>query len=109
MNTQTIKTIDVHDLKSRMDNNPELCLIDVREITEWNEQHIPGAIHIPKDDITNGIKAIATDTDQVIYLHCRSGMRSLYAAECLMNLGYKEVYSVNGGIMEWVKSGYPIE
>ncbi|KTD10683.1 Rhodanese domain protein [Legionella gratiana] len=104
-----IKTINVHELKNKMKNYPDLCLIDVRELNEWEEFHIPGAIHIPKDSIISSIESKIPNKNQAIYLHCKAGVRSLYAAQSLITLGYQEVYSVNGGILEWASSGYPIE
>ncbi len=109
MTEPKINTISVQELKKRRDLNPELCLIDVREDDEWQEQHIPGALHIPKDALVECISAKVPEREKPIYLHCRGGVRSLHAANHLLALGYKEVYSVDGGIVEWVKSGYPIE
>lgn len=109
MTNPKIKTIDVHQLKNNMEQNSELCLIDVREQDEWQTVRIPKAIHIPKDSISAHIAAQVADKNQPIYLHCKGGVRSLYAAQCLMDLGYNEVYSVDGGIMEWAMFGYPIE
>lgn len=109
MTNLSIKTIDVHELKNKIEQNPELCLIDVRELEEWQQVHIPHAIHIPKDTISSCIEAKVPNKNQAIYLHCRSGVRSLYAAQCLIDLGYQDVYSVDGGIMEWAMFGYPIQ
>lgn len=100
--------IDVQELKKRREENPNLCIIDVRELDEWHTLHIPGALHIPKDDLANSIKMTIPETDQPIYLHCRAGVRSLYAAHCLLELGYQEVYSVEGGIDAWHSQGYPV-
>lgn len=108
MTKPNIKTIDVHELKSKMDAHPDLCLIDVREPEEWETARIPGAFHIPKDVITVHIHTKVSDKTQPIYLHCRGGVRSLYAAQCLLDAGYEEVYSVDGGIIEWAMFGYPI-
>lgn len=104
-----IKTIDVHQLKKLMETNPNLCLIDVRELEEWQEFHISGALHIPKDFIGSSIETRIPNKNLPIYLHCKGGVRSLFAAQVLLDLGYQEVYSVNGGIMDWAVSGYPIE
>ena len=104
-----IKNINVHELKKRRDANPKLCLIDVREDHEWQEQHIPGALHIPKDEIASRIAASVPEYDCPIYLHCRGGTRSMHAANTLLSLGYQDVYSIDGGIAEWEKSGYPVE
>jgi len=109
MSDHKINTITVQELKKRFDATPNICIIDVREDNEWEEQHIPGAIHIPKDEITANIEAKVPELDRPIYLHCRGGVRSLYAANCLLDLGYKEVYSVEGGILEWARSGYPVK
>lgn len=109
MNEHSIKTIDVHQLKDKMDAQTDLCLIDVRELDEWQALRIPGATLIPKDQISVHIDQRAPDKNQPVYLHCRSGMRSLYAAHVLLEQGYQEVYSVNGGIMEWAMYGYPTE
>lgn len=109
MTNPKIKTIDVHQLKNKMEQNAKLCLIDVREQNEWQAIRIPKAIHIPKDSISSQIEAQVPDKSHPIYLHCKGGVRSLYAAQCLIDLGYNEVYSMDGGIMEWAMSGYPIE
>lgn len=109
MTDHKINIINVHELKKRLDTSPNLCIIDVREESEWQEQHIPGVLHIPKDLIKANIAAKVAELDRPIYLHCRGGVRSLYAAQCLLDLGYKEVYSVEGGIIEWEQAGYPVK
>ncbi len=108
MTNSKIKTITVHELKKKMDSTPDLCLIDVREQDEWQQGHIPKALHIPKDNILSITKQFP-NKEKAIYLHCKGGVRSMYAAQCLIDIGYQEVYSVDGGIMEWASFGYPIE
>lgn len=103
-----IQTIDIQALKSKMDAQPDLCLIDVRELSEWNEARIPGAIHIPKDEIPARINSCVPDKSQPIYLHCKAGGRSMTSAQCLMAMGYNEVYSVDGGITAWALAGLPV-
>jgi len=109
MTVDSIKTIDVHELKNKMDTVNDCCLIDVREPHEWQAMRIPGAILIPKDEISEQIESKISNKNQAVYLHCRSGVRSLYAAQCLIDKGYQNVYSVDGGIMEWAINGYPVE
>jgi len=108
MNQHAIATINVEQLKQQMEQNPGLCLIDVREVHEWQGGHIPGAVLIPKDELTARIENTCADRDTAIYLHCKGGVRSLYAAHCLLDMGYKQVYSVDGGIMDWEAHGYPV-
>ncbi|WP_133127988.1 rhodanese-like domain-containing protein [Legionella nagasakiensis] len=109
MTDNQVATITVHELKRRRDADPKLCLIDVRELHEWQEGRIAGARHIPKDKLTTQIEQEIPKRDCPIYLHCRGGVRSLYAADCLIKMGYQHVYSVDGGIMEWEICGYPVE
>lgn len=102
-----VQTINVIELKEHYDKEQDLCLIDVRELSEWQEIHIPKAIHIAKDDIANRIESTVPDHSTPIYLHCRGGVRSLHAANTLIELGYTNVYSVDGGIMAWHAAGFP--
>lgn len=109
MTNINVKTIDVHTLKKLYDTSPDLCLIDVREEDEWQEAHIPRARHIPKDTLVSVIEHQIPDYTCPIYLHCKGGVRSFHAANWLVKMGYQDVYSVDGGIMEWVNAGYPVE
>lgn len=104
-----INTINIHEFKKQYDTLKPLFLIDVREESEWQNAHIPRAIHIPKDQLIARIASIVQDHKAPIYLHCRGGVRSLHAAEQLVALGYEQVYSMDGGIMAWEKAGYPVE
>ena len=109
MNEHKVSTISVKELKERRDKNATLCLIDVREPNEWDQMHIPGATLIPKGSLAAVIASKVPNYDEPIYLHCKGGVRSFDAANELINMGYKEVYSVEGGILEWAMAGYPIE
>ena len=106
MNTHNILEIDITSLKKRMDADSSLCLIDVREDHEWNKSHIASAIHIPKDQVSANISLYAPQLNTPIYLYCHAGTRSLYAAKCLQELGYSDLYSVAGGLAAWEKAGY---
>lgn len=108
MNKHPVDTIDVHQLKHKLDEQPGLSIIDVRELNEWQEVHIPGALHRPKNQLPETIATDIPDKSQPIYLHCRSGIRSMQAAEQLSALGYQHVYSVDGGIVAWEEAGYPV-
>ena len=104
-----IKTIDVQTLKKYYDNQPDLCILDVRELSEWQEMHIKGALHIPKDQVSSRIALAIPNHNTPVYIHCRGGVRSLHAAQTMLEQGYTDVYSVDGGIIAWINAGYPIE
>lgn len=108
MTKNKIHTIDVQQLKTQMSQNADLCLIDVREQEEWQQGHIAEAMHIPLGDIAKRINNDVPNQQTAVYLHCKAGVRSMHAAQIISELGYSEVYSVDGGIMDWINAGYPV-
>jgi sulfur-carrier protein adenylyltransferase/sulfurtransferase len=71
-------------------------LIDVRDRDEWDEGHIPGAIHVPRGNLESRIEGAAPDKDRPVILYCASGSRSAFAAKTLEELGYENVASLSG-------------
>src|SRR5881275_754486 len=84
-------------------------IVDVREQDEWDEGHVPGAIHIPRGHLESRIEAAATDRSQQILLYCSAGNRSAFAAKTLQELGYDEPVSLAGGFTDWKRNGFPVE
>lgn len=84
-------------------------LLDVRSPQEFAEGHIDGAINInvQSDDFRQRAdKELSKDSTILVY--CRSGRRSMDAAETLTELGYK-VVNLKGGIIEWNEEGLPVK
>lgn len=77
-----------------------LVIVDVRTKAEYEDGHIPGAVLIPNESITDKKPELLPDMNQVILVYCRSGNRSKQAAQKLANMGYKKVYEF-GGINTW--------
>ena len=75
-------------------------VLDVRRPDEFDAGHIPGAVCIPNETITDTRPEQLPDTDQIILVYCRSGRRSKEAAQKLAGMGYKNVYEF-GGIITW--------
>lgn len=84
-------------------------LIDTREPYEYEESHIEGSELIPPGVIADRIEAAVPDKDQRIILQCRSGARSLDAAQVLAGMGYTNLANLGGGILEWEAQGLPVE
>jgi molybdopterin/thiamine biosynthesis adenylyltransferase/rhodanese-related sulfurtransferase len=84
-------------------------IVDVREQDEWDEGHIPGAIHIPRGYLESRIEAAAADRSRQILLYCSGGNRSAFAAKTLQELGYDESISLAGGFTDWKRNGFPVE
>lgn len=83
-------------------------LLDVRTPQEYAEGHIAGALNIDvKSDDFRQIAEKELSKDSTILVYCRSGRRSMDAAEILTGLGYK-VVNLKGGITEWKEDGLPV-
>src|SRR4051794_22006087 len=84
-------------------------LVDVREQDEWDEGHLPGAIHIPRGHLESRIEQAVPDRSKPVLLYCAAGNRSAFAAQTLEQLGYERVSSLAGGYTDWKRNGYPTE
>ena len=82
--------------------------IDVREIEEWQEGHLPSAVHIPRGNLESRIEGVVADRSTPIVLYCAVGARSAFAAKTLDVLGYTDVHSLAGGFTDWKRNGLEI-
>lgn len=92
--------ISPEEAKENLDENPEIVLLDVRTLSEFESEHIEGAVLLPLDEITDKAEEIIPDQETVYYVYCRSGNRSATAAQLLVDMGYKNIYDL-GGIVDW--------
>jgi rhodanese-related sulfurtransferase len=105
-----VKETTVDEVKRRLDGGDKgFVLVDVREESEWNAGHIPGAIHLGKGVIERDIEQKVPDTKQELVLYCGGGFRSALAAESLQKMGYTNVISMDGGWRGWREAGLPVE
>ena len=85
------------------------AIIDVREASEWDQGHLPGAVHISKSYIEQQIEGAVPDRDAPVILYCAGGVRSLFAAQTLADMGYTNVKSMAGGFQAWKGAGLEFE
>ena len=103
---KSITEISPEDAAAKLQNH-ETVVVDVREKDEWDEEHIPGAIHMSRGSIELDIEEKVPDTNALIICHCGGGGRSALAAESLQKMGYKNVRSMAGGFKAWKAAGLP--
>ena len=105
--TATIEKLDTKSFYNRV-NGKKVHLIDVRTPQEYVSGHLPNADNINVFD-ANFVDQVAKkyDKKEPVYVYCRSGHRSMKAAEMLKSKGYK-VVNLNGGFMGWQAQGLPI-
>ena len=87
------------ELADRISRGDDIQVIDVREKWEWEIARIPGATLIPLGSIVDAASSL--DRNREIVLYCKVGMRSLYAAEELADLGFTRLANLSGGISRW--------
>jgi sulfur-carrier protein adenylyltransferase/sulfurtransferase len=96
-------------LDSLRDSERGCVIVDVREREEWDEGHLPGAVHVPRGHLESRIESAAPDKSRPVLVYCASGNRSAFAAKTLEELGYDQVVSLAGGFTDWKRNGNPFE
>jgi rhodanese-related sulfurtransferase len=82
-------------------------MLDVREQSEWESFHMPGATLIPLASLDDRLSELPKDQDIVVV--CRSGNRSATGRDILLNAGFTNVTSMSGGMNQWQAQGLPTE
>jgi hydroxyacylglutathione hydrolase len=100
---ETMTTIQVNDLASRLST---YTVLDVRDRTEWQAGHLPGAINAPAGDLAQGAAAPRNGSGKVAVI-CGTGFRSALAASLLQQRGTPDVVQVDGGMNAWRVAGLP--
>ncbi|RJG06652.1 molybdopterin-synthase adenylyltransferase MoeB [Noviherbaspirillum cavernae] len=85
------------------------ALIDVRETDEIAQGSPPGAHRLGRGFLEVRIEDSVADLDRHVVTMCNSGVRSLFAAEELKRLGYRNIHSMSGGFSRWKNEGLPFE
>jgi rhodanese-related sulfurtransferase len=97
------------DLEEQLQENPETLIVDVREPYEFDAMHIPGSINVPRGiletaceyDFEDTVPELVEARERDVVVVCRSGNRSIFAAEVMQKMGYKHVYSLKTGLRGW--------
>ena len=103
-----ISEVDAGEARDRIESG-EPVIVDVREQDEWDEGHIPGAVHIPRGHLESRIERLAPDSARPVVVYCSAGNRSAFAAKTLAELGYEDVVSLAGGFTDWKRNGFPVQ
>ena len=103
---KNITEISPQDAAAKLKSG-EAAIVDVRDKDEWDEGHIPGAMHLGRGTIELDIEEKVPDTNIMIICHCGGGGRGALVAESLQKMGYKNVRSMAGGFKAWKAAGLP--
>lgn len=97
------KTIDVHELKRIMENDPTVQIVDVRSQDEFESGHVPRAVNIPLEQL----EARLDDLGGRVAIFCRTGNRASMACD-LLSAHHDNVMIVDGGLVAWSEAGLPV-
>jgi len=112
---EVITEISIDDFKTIYDGEDYFIIVDVRTVEEYDAGYIPGAVCVPrgvlefkigKEEVWDELGLYIPEKTDHIILNCRSGGRSALAAKSLMELGYENVKSLEGGYNAWLEK-YP--
>ena len=103
-----VDEVGTTELRERLANGATPLLLDVREQDEWQEGHLPGALHLPRGTLESRVEALVPDKRCEIAVYCASGNRSAFAARTLQELGYEKVVNVAGGFVDWKRNGFDV-
>ncbi|WP_278036090.1 rhodanese-like domain-containing protein [Flavobacterium nitratireducens] len=99
--SESIKTIEVKAFAKEIKSSKKPQLLDVRTPTEYTEGHIDNALNIDWQGSHFEHEVQKLDKNKAVYVYCRSGKRSLKASEKLAELGFKKIYNLDGGFLQW--------
>jgi molybdopterin/thiamine biosynthesis adenylyltransferase/rhodanese-related sulfurtransferase len=103
-----IEEVDATGARELIETGDPLVL-DIREQDEWDEGHLPGAVHIPRGNLESRIERAEPDRSRPVVVYCAAGNRSAFAAKTLDELGYEDVVSLAGGFTDWKRNGFPVD
>jgi rhodanese-related sulfurtransferase len=111
-----VREIMPWDLEERLQKNPDLLIVDVREPYEFEAMHIPGSINVPRGilesacewDYEETVPDLVQGREREIVVACRSGYRSVLAAHSMQVLGYTNVVSLQTGLRGWKDYEQPL-
>ncbi len=102
-----ITEISPTDAAAKAKSTDDAVIVDVREKDEFDESHIPDAVHMSRGMLELEVEDKFPDRNTTIICHCGGGGRSALAAESLQKMGYKNVRSMAGGFRAWKAAGLP--
>jgi len=106
---KTVKELMPWDLEKQLESDTPPLIIDVREPQEYNAMHIENSTLVPRGILETAceygfeetIPSLVEAREKPIVLVCRSGNRSLFAAQTMQIMGYQQVYSLMTGLRGW--------
>lgn len=105
--SENVELLDAKSFSEKIHNKEEVQLVDVRTPEEFKEQHIDNATNINWNDADFEQQISNLDKSKPVYVYCKSGGRSAKATAKLSEMGFTNVYELDGGILSWNEAKMP--
>lgn len=105
----TDDVISSSELVARIGSGTAPLILDVRTPEEYAAEHIPGAINITHAELHDRLSELEEHRNDEMVVYCRSGKRARLAEAFLLEAGFTGVRDLEGHMLQWRESGYPIE
>jgi sulfur-carrier protein adenylyltransferase/sulfurtransferase len=102
-----IREISQADFRQWADDKKNMVILDVREANDHVHSRIENSINIPRGVLELEVNDTIPDRDKTVVVYCGGGSRSALAADVLQQMGYTDVYSLQGGYKQWKEKPYP--
>lgn len=96
-------------LLEHIENNSDLCLLDVRSAREYDSGHVPGAINIGHKEVSSRLVELDPFKDKDVIVYCELGVRARKARNVLTKAGFRHVYHLSGDMAGWRDAGLATE
>jgi len=104
-----IRETGIEEVRKRLERGDAFHLVDVREESEWNEGHLPNAVHLCKGIIERDVETKFPDPDAEIVLYCGGGYRSVLAGRQPAENGLHQRDFDGRRFRAWFEAGYPVK
>ena len=109
--TKLFQDVSIQEAFSLIEDNKgnaAFIILDVRRASEYQEGHLESALNLDYYSSGFASELDKLDKDKTYLVYCRSGNRSSGAAKIMEELGFKNVYNMQGGITDWQDEGFPV-
>ena len=104
-----VKEISLEDTRTRLSENPDAVLLDVREESEWNKAHAKEAQYLGKGVMERDLETRFPDKETEIIMYCGGGFRSALTCDAAQKMGYSNVWSMENGYRGMIVAEWPME
>jgi rhodanese-related sulfurtransferase len=103
-----INEITIDRAREMLNRNSKIILLDVREDHEWQNGHAQEAVHLGRGILERDLERLYPDPDTQIIMYCGGGYRSAMTAHAAQKMGYRKVYSLQGGYKGLLAANWPM-